>query len=167
VQTEKDFEEGMDTTRRYHGKIQEVFGWEDTAYLVIRLAHTVDGIEEHDPCYNHLDNHCESIRFVQPDDNGQLTYQHHWLELNLAEVESNVHLTQFMPDFRRMHYYMVNAFDGFNVTQMGDVQRDLGAVSDEDLHSLAGLDLELTDCESDAENSSVVSEPFEVHNKDI
>jgi hypothetical protein len=157
-------ENGADYTRRYHGKVMQVFGWDKTAYVVMQLAHTVPAMDQDDDDeYNALDNHCEAVKFTsQGIEDSEPSYSYYWLELNLPEVEANVHLTQFMPDFRRLDVYFVNVFDDFNVTRMGDVQREQGALSDVDIGSMDWDNaLEFSDAESDVVDSSQSSEPLD------
>jgi hypothetical protein len=137
-QKEKDIDCSTTKIRSYHGNIVEVFGWDETAYVVMKLCHTVDPVADHEEGYNALDNHCEAVKFDSaPDGATTPEFSFHWLELHLPEVESTVHLTQFHPDWRRKGTYLVNAFDNFNVLNMGDVQRDHGAETSEDLSAEA------------------------------
>lgn len=115
-----------------------MFGWEDTAYLIVKLCHTVEPMGEYEEGYNALDNHCEAVKFdhaygtLEPEE-----FSYHWLELHLEEIESSIRLTQFNPDWRRPGIYFVNVFDAFNILHMGDVQRDEGCESSEDLSAEA------------------------------
>jgi hypothetical protein len=120
-QKEEDINPGPDCTGKvlaYQGKIAEIFGWGSTAYLVMKLAHTLQAITEHDDHYTILDSHCERVTF-HSDSEDEDPEDYHFLELNLEEIENSVILTQFHPDFRYAGDYFANMYDKLHVGDMG------------------------------------------------
>jgi hypothetical protein len=110
---------GMLSHERYHGKIECIIGWQDVGYLVMKLAHAVQCLDEGDDGYTVLDSHCERVT-MHSDESDSEPVDWHFLELNLPIISHSLKLTQFNPDFRGRDAYFVNMYDGAHVLDMGN-----------------------------------------------